>query len=56
MPLCQALSDTVIAELGHKNRCLFGDCFPIPLLGVKDFLKDFILTIDYPNKKFSLVE
>jgi hypothetical protein len=26
----------------------------IPLLGVKSFLSNFILTIDYPNKVFSL--
>jgi clan AA aspartic protease len=26
----------------------------IPLLGVKSFLSNFILTIDYPNKIFSL--
>ena len=27
----------------------------IPLLGVKSFLNDFILTIDYPNKTFSIL-
>lgn len=27
----------------------------IPLLGVKSFLANFILTIDYPNKTFSLI-
>ncbi|MCL5422037.1 MAG: retroviral-like aspartic protease family protein [Nitrospirae bacterium] len=26
----------------------------IPLLGVKSFLSNFILTVDYPNKTFSL--
>jgi hypothetical protein len=26
----------------------------IPLLGVKSFLSNFILTVDYPNKVFSL--
>jgi predicted aspartyl protease len=26
----------------------------IPLLGVKSFLSNFILTVDYPNKQFSL--
>jgi predicted aspartyl protease len=26
----------------------------IPLLGVKSFLNNFILTVDYPNKMFSL--
>ncbi len=25
-----------------------------PLLGVRNFLNNFILTIDYPNKTFSL--
>jgi hypothetical protein len=27
----------------------------IPLLGVKSFLSNFILTLDYPNKVFSLL-
>lgn len=27
----------------------------IPLLGVKNFLGNFILNIDYPNKKFSIL-
>lgn len=27
----------------------------IPLLGVKSFLSNFILTVDYPNKTFSLL-
>ena len=27
----------------------------IPLLGVKSFLSNFILTVDYPNKVFSLM-
>ncbi|HYA91592.1 MAG TPA: retroviral-like aspartic protease family protein [Thermodesulfobacteriota bacterium] len=26
----------------------------IPLLGVRSFLSNFILTVDYPNKQFSL--
>jgi len=26
----------------------------IPLLGVKSFLSNFILTVDYPDKQFSL--
>lgn len=28
----------------------------IPLLGVRSFLSNFILTIDYPNKVFSLLQ
>lgn len=27
----------------------------IPLLGVKSFLSNFVLTVDYPNKLFSLM-
>jgi len=27
----------------------------IPLLGVKSFLSNFILTVDYPNRVFSLM-
>lgn len=27
----------------------------IPLLGVRSFLSNFILTVDYPNKVFSLI-
>jgi predicted aspartyl protease len=27
----------------------------IPLLGVKSFLSNFILTVDYPNRAFSLM-
>jgi len=27
----------------------------IPLLGVKSFLNNFIVKIDYPNKKFSII-
>ncbi len=27
----------------------------IPLLGVKSFLSNFVLTVDYPNKAFSLL-
>jgi len=27
----------------------------IPLLGVRSFLTNFILTIDYPNKRFSII-
>jgi len=27
----------------------------IPLLGVKSFLSNFILTVDYPKKVFSLL-
>ncbi|MFN3966347.1 MAG: hypothetical protein ACK4JE_01450, partial [Endomicrobiia bacterium] len=26
----------------------------VPLLGVKSFLNNFVLTVDYPKKKFSL--
>jgi len=26
----------------------------IPLLGVRSFLNNFILTVDYPSKQFSL--
>ena len=31
-------------------------CLPIVLLGVDGFLSKFLLSIDYPNKKFSMVK
>lgn len=47
------LSENILVEL-IGDRFVFGKCTPIPLLGVKEFLKDLLLTVDYPNKKFSL--
>jgi hypothetical protein len=37
-----------------KGQFVFSLCAPIPLLGVKEFLKDYILTIDYPRQVFSI--
>ena len=42
---------------GFSTKDVLIDFMPnlsIPLLGVKSFLAGFILTIDYPNKSFSL--
>jgi predicted aspartyl protease len=42
---------------GFSTQEVLVDFMPnlnIPLLGVKSFLSNFILTIDYPNKQFSL--
>ena len=42
---------------GFSTQDVLVDFMPnlnIPLLGVKSFLGNFILTIDYPNKLFSL--
>jgi hypothetical protein len=48
------LPDIILSELGMKGSCVFGECAPIPLLGVADFLKNYVVTVDYPNKRFSL--
>jgi len=43
---------------GFSTKDVLVDFMPnlnIPLLGVKSFLSNFILTIDYPNKVFSLL-
>ena len=42
---------------GFSTQDVLVDFMPnlnIPLLGVKSFLSNFILTVDYPNKQFSL--
>ncbi|HLD50059.1 MAG TPA: retropepsin-like aspartic protease [bacterium] len=42
---------------GLKTRKILIDFLPnlqVPLLGMKNFLANFILTIDYPQSKFSL--
>ena len=42
---------------GFSTQDVLVDYMPnlnIPLLGVKSFLSNFILTVDYPNKIFSL--
>jgi len=42
---------------GFSTQDVLVDFMPnlnIPLLGVKSFLRNFILTVDYPNKQFSL--
>jgi len=56
----------ITAAYGHTTRIeiegfttqdVLVDFMPnlaIPLLGVKSFLANFILTVDYPNKSFSL--
>jgi len=43
---------------GFSTQDVLVDFMPnlnIPLLGVKSFLGNFILTVDYPNKIFSLL-
>ena len=43
---------------GFSTQDVLIDYMPnlnIPLLGVKSFLSNFVLTVDYPNKVFSLV-
>jgi len=47
----------VIIE-GFTTKDVLIDFMPnlyIPLLGVRSFLSNFILTIDYPNRVFSLI-
>ena len=48
---------TRIAIEGFSTQDVLVDFMPnpnTPLLGVKSFLSNFILTVDYPNKTFSL--
>jgi len=48
---------TRIVIEGFSTQDVLVDFMPnlnIPLLGVKSFLSNFILTVDYPNKVFSL--
>lgn len=48
---------TQIKIEGFTTQDILVDFLPnlnIPLLGVRSFLSNFILTIDYPNKIFSL--
>ena len=43
---------------GFSTQSVMVDFMPnlnIPLLGVKSFLSNFILTVDYPNRIFSLL-
>ena len=49
---CEPLPNQILTEL--EDEVAFGPCVDIPLLGVRDFLKNYKITIDYPNKKFSL--
>jgi len=53
-----AYSHTVIIKMGDfVTRNVLIDFMPnlhIPLLGVKSFLSNFLLTINYPGQKFSL--
>lgn len=47
----------IIVE-GFSTQDVLVDFMPnlnIPLLGVRSFLSNFILTVDYPNKVFSLL-
>ena len=49
---------TRIVIEGFSTQDVLVDFMPnlyIPLLGVRSFLSNFILTIDYPNKVFSLL-
>ncbi len=50
---------TRIVIEGFSTQDVLVDFMPnlnIPLLGVRSFLSNFILTIDYPNKVFSLLQ
>ncbi len=57
--LTVAYSHTVcIKAFGFSTENVFIDFMPnlhIPLLGVKSFLSNFVLTVDYHNKKFSII-
>lgn len=47
-----------IKAFGFTSENAIIDFMPnlhIPLLGVRSFLNNFILKIDYPNKKFSII-
>lgn len=49
---------TRIEIAGFTTQEVLIDFMPnlfIPLLGVRSFLSNFVLTIDYPNKTFSLM-
>jgi predicted aspartyl protease len=49
---------TRLAIEGFSTQDVLVDFMPnlsIPLLGVKSFLSNFILTVDYPTKVFSLL-
>lgn len=54
-----AYSHTVcIKVFGFSTENISIDFMPnlhIPLLGVKSFLSNFVLAIDYPNKRFSII-
>jgi predicted aspartyl protease len=48
---------TCISIEGFSTQNVLIDFMPnlgIPLLGVRSFLSNFILTVDYPGKKFTL--
>lgn len=55
-----AYSHTVSFSIdGFEVKNVLIDFMPnlsVPLLGVKSFLSNFILTVDYPNQEFSLVQ
>ncbi len=57
--LTVAYSHTVcIKAFGFSTENVLIDFMPnlhIPLLGVKSFLSNFVLTVDYRNKKFSII-
>lgn len=49
----QILPTKVLAVLSNK-QFVFGRCAPVALLGVNDFLKDYKLTVNYPNRYFTI--
>jgi len=55
-----AYSHTISLEVdGYKIENILIDFMPnlfIPLLGVQNFLKNFVLTVDYPKQTFSLIK
>ena len=58
LPATYAYAHTVQLKIkGLKTRRTLIDFLPnlqVPLLGMKNFLANFILTIDYPRSRFSL--
>ena len=58
--ITNAYSHTASMEImGHRYENVLIDFMSglkIPLLGVNSFLSHFIITIDYPNQKFSLYQ
>ncbi len=48
----QNVNKVAVTMLTKKYHVISG--LDIVILGEDDFLKDYILTVDYPNKQFSI--